>query len=124
MERHKDEYREERDRARAAESQHELEQQRRMWELLADSRDRFGDYFPTRVMAALHAEGYHEEWISGLLGAFRKVVVVATIAAGLLVVHNIAMNWEARRDLNAAEMTLAIPPATIQSSLDHLDFGL
>jgi hypothetical protein len=102
----------------------EIEQQRRLWEMVAQSAGKFDDYFPARVMATLHEPGYQDEWLRGLLGAFRKVILVATILAGLLVVHNIALQWEARRDLNAAEITLAIPPITIQSSLEHLDFGL
>ncbi|HEY3296707.1 MAG TPA: hypothetical protein VGL38_14850 [bacterium] len=99
-------------------------EERRLWMLLAGSAGTFDTYFPARVMARLHSRQPEDEWIAGLLVAFRRVALVATILTGLLVSYNIVTQWEARRDLNAVEITLAIPPATIQSSLDHMDFGL
>jgi hypothetical protein len=110
--------------AKSAELRTELEEHRRLRDMVADSTGRFDDYFPARVLHRLHTKLHGDEWIRELLGAFRKVALVATILTGVLVTHNVISQWEARRDLNAVEITLAIPPATIQSSLEHLDFGL
>jgi hypothetical protein len=108
----------------SAELRCELERHRRLRELLASSAGRFDGFFSARVLNRIHARLHNDEWINGLFGAFRKVALVATILTGLLVTHNVVSQWEARQHLNAMEITLAIPPATIQSSLDHLDFGL
>ena len=110
--------------AESAELREELEQHRRLQGLLAESAGQYDAFFAARVVNRIHARLHDDEWIAGLLGAFRKVAVVAIILTGLLLAHNVASQWEARRDLNIVEMTLAIPPVTIQSSLDQLNFGL
>jgi hypothetical protein len=108
----------------SAELRTELDRHRHLWDLLLDSAEHFDDYFSVRVLNKIRTRLHSDQWINDLLGAFRKVALVATILTGLLVSHNVVSQWEARRNLSTVEITLAIPPATIQSSLEHLDFGL
>jgi anti-sigma factor RsiW len=103
----------------------ELDQQSRLRRLVSESAGTFDQYFPDRVMARLHTLGRTDDlWGMALFGAFRRIVVVALLLMIVLVSYNISTQWQHRADANAVEMTLAIPPATISSSLDFMDFGL
>lgn len=107
--------------AASAELRAELERQRRLRQLVAESAGQFDPYFATRVLGRVRAQPSGDAWLAGLWQAFRRTALAATVLAGLLVGYNIAVQWEERTDKNAVELSLAIPPTTVASSLDYLD---
>jgi hypothetical protein len=108
----------------SAELQQEIERHRRFQQLLTDSAERFDDFFATRVLARLHASAREDEWTYGLLRVFRRVAVAAVVLAGIFIAHNIVTQTNDLKTKSTVEAALAIPPATIASSIDYLDYWL
>lgn len=111
--------------AQSAGLQHMVEKHERLRCLVRQGGGRFDGFFAARVMARLRElSPAAEAWMAELRLAFRRVVVVGFALAGMLIVHNVAVQWHLRDSRSVVELTLSIPPATIETSLEYLDFGL
>jgi hypothetical protein len=95
----------------------------RLARLLAEHAGCFDAYFPTRVLARVRALPPEAAWFFGLDQIFRRVAIVGAIAVGVLLAYNVTVNYQSPRGGNAIEIALAIPPATVATSIQYLDFS-
>jgi hypothetical protein len=97
----------------------------RLCELLKTNTDSFDPFFTTRVMARVYMlTAEQEAWVTNLWKMFRRVAATAALFMGILVAHNIAVQWEYRTDSNAVEMIMGIPPATLSTTIQLVGLWL
>lgn len=96
---------------------------RGLQQLVAESSGSFEPYFATRVMARLSASAMLKpDFATALSILFKRFAVAAALMIVSFASYNIVTQWEYRQVSSPLEMALALPPATIDSSINYLDF--
>lgn len=105
------------------ELQEEFSGMRGLQQLVAESSGSFEPYFATRVMARLSASAMLKpDFATALSILFKRFAVAAALMIVSFASYNIVTQWEYRQVSSPLEMALALPPATIDSSINYLDF--
>ncbi|MBU0691337.1 hypothetical protein KKG66_05265 [bacterium] len=107
----------------SSELRNEFESLRMLHQIVADSAGSFAPYFATRVMARLHSStSLKPDFTSALNLLFKRFAAAAALMIISFASYNIVTQWEYRQVSTPLEMALALPPATVDSSINYLDF--
>lgn len=104
---------------RAEEEKMNAEEEQSLTHLIRENtEDSFGPYFSSRVMNRINSRTSEDAFTQALVWLFRRVAVTALVLIVALTAYNVSTQHSLGNNRSTLEKALALPPVTLEISID------